>query len=46
MCRYIFSNRDEFDGEWRGGLMAGQGTWVWHTGERYEGQWKVRRRLV
>lgn len=39
--RYMFISGDEYDGEWRGGLMSGQGTFVWSGGERYDGNWKV-----
>lgn len=33
---------NEYDGEWRSGRLHGQGTFVWKTGERYDGEWKVR----
>jgi hypothetical protein len=26
--------------------MSGQGTFVWKTGERYDGEWKVRQAAV
>lgn len=42
LCRHMFTSGDEYDGEWRGGLMFGQGTFVWSGGERYDGAWKVR----
>lgn len=38
----MFTSGDEYDGEWRDGLMHGQGTFVWNGGERYDGAWKVR----
>src|SRR5262249_6391041 len=38
--KYTFSNGDEYDGEWKGRAMHGEGTYSYaRTGNRYEGQW-------
>ncbi len=35
--RRIFASGDTYDGEWRGGLAHGKGTYRFSTGEIYEG---------
>jgi len=32
---------NQYDGEWRAGVMHGFGTYTWVTGQRYDGEWKV-----
>ena len=41
VCRYMWVDSNEYDGEWHAGKMEGQGTFVWKTGERYDGEWVV-----
>lgn len=32
-------NRVSYEGDWQNGVISGQGTMVWKSGERYEGGW-------
>jgi hypothetical protein len=35
-----FINLDQYAGEWKDGMMNGQGTFTWTNGEKYVGEWK------
>ena len=35
---------EEYVGEWRSGLMEGDGTYRWPDGESYEGEWREGKR--
>jgi MORN repeat len=39
--RYIWCDYNEYNGAWNCGRMHGHGTFVWKTGERYDGEWRV-----
>jgi hypothetical protein len=41
---YIWPNGEEYVGEWRSGLMEGDGTYRWPDGEHYEGEWREGKR--
>lgn len=35
------SSSDRYKGEWKDGMMHGQGTFMWSKGDMYEGDWKA-----
>ena len=37
---YLFSNGDQYTGEWKNNLAHGQGTYTWKSGEIYSGEWE------
>lgn len=41
---YVWPNGEEYVGEWRSGLMEGDGTYRWPDGESYEGEWREGKR--
>lgn len=41
---YVWPSGEEYVGEWRSGLMDGDGTYRWPDGETYEGEWRDGKR--
>jgi len=37
---YVFTNGDEYEGEWKNGIREGNGSQSYSSGGRYEGEWK------
>ena len=37
--RYIFSDEENYEGEWKDGKYHGQGTLTTPDGDKYEGEW-------
>ena len=35
-----FAQGNTYDGEYSDGKVHGQGKYVWHTGEYFDGQWQ------
>lgn len=35
------SCRDRYKGEWKDGMMHGEGTFMWSKGDMYEGDWRA-----
>ena len=40
-----FSNRDEYNGEWKDNKQNGQGDAKYHNGDRYVGEWKDNKKI-